>query len=327
MGLEKAALFSGQVCRAAHFLPQPGGIAVSGIQGLNKHSLTGGKALEMKRKSLCRSGILNLFGAVMVRVDGHGQGRGDLFRIMVEQAPQTPGIILCDNVIFSLFQKRIPQLMQHGVSVVGGLWDAVYGLETESSVKGFGSRTFFFENIGKYPVGKGVGQADAVHIALDNVGSFRKEIMGIVSGGWTGTPFRKMDFYVWEGTVFHQVPDPGKIHKCGPETAGAAACHRRAVRGSLSVQGKVCGIGMGREKVQGKLIFPAEIQKFFQPDPFPFQALEIFGFKGQMAGDILRLSGKTVIRNEIAGGGTAYAQGGVQVFYGFCGYCVELEIL
>ena len=68
---------------------------------------------------------------------------------MVEQAPQTPGIILCDNVIFSLFQKRIPQPMQHAVSVVGGLWDAVYGLETESSVN-------LESLIGKIAHGKGV---------------------------------------------------------------------------------------------------------------------------------------------------------------------------
>ena len=151
--------------------------------------------------------------------------------------------------------------------------------------------------IGKNTVGMGVGTADAVHIALDNVGRVRKEIMGIGSGGWTGTPFRKMDFYVREGTVFHQVPDPGKIHKCGPETAGAAACHRRAVRGSLSVPGKVRGIGMGREKVQGTLLFPAALRKFVRRDPLPFQAIETSVVKGPMTGDRARPSGNKLLTN------------------------------
>ena len=157
----------------------------------------------------------------------------------------------------------------------------MYGLETESSVESFGSRTFFFENIGKHPVGKGVGQADAVCIALDNVGSFRKKIMGIVSGGWTGTPFRKMDFYVWEGTVFHQVPDPGKIHKCGLETAGAAACHRRAVSHSAcklflpvcteAFCSSSCTDAAAPEVIEGcSLCGQIEDSFFYMIFPFPF---------------------------------------------------------
>ena len=84
---------------------------------------------------------------------------------------------------------------------------------------------------------------------------------------------------------------------------------------------------MSREEIHRKLFVMAKLEELTDPDASPLHRAEVFEMTGDGFLSGLLLTGKAVVRNEVAGGGTTHSEGGVNRFDGGHRGPIELEIL
>src|ERR1700758_1668260 len=137
--------------------------------------------------------------------------------------------------------------------------------------------------------------------------------MRVIDGRWAGIPFSQMNLCLWIRTRIDNSAHGAKIVAGGIDASPEAF----AFRHSRFVNCKVLWIGMGRDKIYGKVIVMAVAEKIFNPHWPPRNAERVKGLAG-----CLRFLYLVAVHVEVAGGWTAHAKLRVDCLDRLCSYFV-----
>lgn len=146
-----------------------------------------------------------------------------------------------------------------------------------------------------------------------------RKIVGEVPRGGAAAPLREMNLGRRISALADDLPEPLQI----PE---------RRVRGArphpvdLVAKRNVRRVGMRRNEVQGKLFPRAKLKKFADPNASPLGIGEVLELAGEGLLSLLLFATEPVVRNKIAGCGSANPQAWIDGFHRRNSRPIQFEI-